>query len=78
MLWRVSCKSCNISSLWTDDPKGFLETVCLRYRHCEANLINEAFEQPLVVGRAKAVAARRGSSGKAASRAHGRDVPPPQ
>ncbi len=47
MLCRVSCEACHISSLWTDDPKAFLQSVCLRYRHCQAKLMNEGFERPL-------------------------------
>jgi hypothetical protein len=43
MLYRVSCKACHLSSIWTDDPRSFLSTVCLRYRHCEAKLAAEAF-----------------------------------
>src|SRR5713101_2641051 len=55
MLCRVSCKTCHISCLWTDDPRGFLASVCLRYRHCQAKLINEGFERPLLVARPRAV-----------------------
>jgi hypothetical protein len=43
MLVRVSCKACHLSSIWTDDPEAFLHSVCLRYRHCEAKLADEAF-----------------------------------
>lgn len=39
MLTRISCQPCKLSSLWTDDPKGFLQTVCPRYRSCKARLL---------------------------------------
>jgi hypothetical protein len=48
MLCRVSCKVCHISFLWTDDPRGFLDSVCLRYRHCQAKLIHEPVERPVL------------------------------
>jgi len=71
MLCRVSCQSCHISCLWTDDPQGFLESVCLRYRHCQAKLIDEAFEAPLLVRRARAVSSNRMNGSKtAAIRSH--------
>lgn len=41
MLVRVSCRACRLASIWTDDPASFLETVCQRYRHCEARLEQE-------------------------------------
>ena len=41
MLVRVSCRACRLASIWTDDPASFLETVCLRYRHCQARLQEE-------------------------------------
>lgn len=43
MLCRVSCEACNLSCLWTDDPKAFLESICLRYRRCQAKLAYEEF-----------------------------------
>lgn len=43
MLCRVSCKACRLSSIWTDDPSSFLQTVCQRYRHCEAQIKDETF-----------------------------------
>jgi hypothetical protein len=55
MLCRVSCKVCHISCLWTDDPKAFIESVCMRYRHCEAKLVNEEFQRPARGARAKSV-----------------------
>ena len=79
MLCRVSCKACHISCLWTDDPRGFLASVCLRYRHCQAKLINEGFERPLLVGRPRAVPSSRTSIAKtAAARSHGKHAPAPQ
>jgi hypothetical protein len=76
MLCRVSCKACHISSLWTDDPKGFLESVCLRYRHCQAKLIEEEFTRPVMAARAKSVATRIAPA-KAPSRSHPRIAPAP-
>ena len=79
MLCRVSCKTCHISCLWTDDPQGFLASVCLRYRHCQAKLINEGFEHALLVGRPRAVPSHRMSAAKtAAARSHGKHAPAPQ
>ena len=73
MLCRVSCKACNISCLWTDDPQGFLGSVCLRYRHCQAKLIDEDFAQPLAARRPKAAPPNRMAVGKVAvARAQGR------
>lgn len=43
MLYRLSCQACHLTSIWTDDPKSFLQTVCRRYRHCEAKLVDESF-----------------------------------
>jgi hypothetical protein len=78
MLCRVSCQSCHISCLWTDDPQGFLESVCLRYRHCQAKLINEGFERPLLVRRARAVSSSRMNGSKAgATRSHGKHAAAP-
>ena len=59
MLCRVSCQACHISCLWTDDPKAFLESVCQRYRHCQAKLVNEEFQRPIRAPRAKAVTRHR-------------------
>jgi hypothetical protein len=64
MLCRVSCEACHISCLWTDDPKSFLESVCLRYRHCQAKLMDEGFDRPLSPVKAKSA---RISAGKLAS-----------
>lgn len=41
MLVRVSCKTCHVDSLWTDDPETFLASVCLRRRRCRAALAEE-------------------------------------
>lgn len=67
MLCRVSCKACHISCLWTDDPRGFLESVCLRYRNCQAKLIDEGFEERAAVKRARSISPRRISATKAAT-----------
>jgi hypothetical protein len=76
MLCRVSCKSCHISCLWTDDPEGFLESVCLRYRHCQAKLTDEGFDETLVVKRAKSVLPSQLSAGKGViARVQGRRPP---
>jgi len=78
MLCRVSCKACHISCLWTDDPKGFIDSVCLRYRHCEAQLIKEGFERPLVVRRARPVPAKHLSGKPVTPRHQGKNVPAAQ
>ena len=61
MLCRVSCEACSLSCLWTDDPKAFLESVCLRYRRCQAKLVYEEFSSPVgpPKGRARATSATR-------------------
>jgi len=64
MLCRVSCKLCHISCLWTDDPKGFLDSVCLRYRHCQAKVVDEPVEHALVSRRQRTIS-RRIAPGKA-------------
>ena len=46
MLVRVSCRACRLASIWTDDPASFLETVCQRYRRCEARLEEEVMLAP--------------------------------
>jgi hypothetical protein len=43
MLVRVSCNRCCLSSLWTDDPRWFLESVCNGGERCEATLVVEQF-----------------------------------
>ena len=68
MLCRVSCRTCHISCLWTDDPKAFLETVCQRYRHCQAKLVNEEFQAPIRPSRAKSVTRTRAGEARAAAR----------
>lgn len=47
MLFRVSCKACCLTSIWTDDPHFLLQSVCLRYRHCEAKLVEESSARTL-------------------------------
>ena len=46
MLVRISCKPCGISSLWTDEPHCFLQTICHRQRSCEARLVGEGPPDP--------------------------------
>jgi len=43
MLKRVACIRCNLTSLWTDEPRCFLATVCRDSRRCEATLLDEQF-----------------------------------
>jgi len=43
MLMRVACVRCRLASLWTDEPRSFLATVCHDARHCEAILVDEEF-----------------------------------
>jgi hypothetical protein len=43
MLVRVACIRCQLASLWTDEPRCFLATVCRDPRRCEATLLDEAF-----------------------------------
>jgi hypothetical protein len=69
MLCRVSCQACHISCLWTDDPKAFLESVCQRYRHCQAKLVNEEFCRPAGARRPRAVPRARATAVKAPARA---------
>ncbi len=45
MLARISCQACHLSSLWTDDPKGFLQDVCPHYRSCAATLSVECLPE---------------------------------
>ena len=46
MLVRVACSRCQLASLWTDEPRCFLATVCRDPRRCEATLLDEAFASP--------------------------------
>lgn len=80
MLCRVSCEACHLSCLWTDDPKAFLESVCLRYRHCQAKLMDEGFERPLTAMKGKAIriSANKLVAGKAPSRSGARQAAPPR
>ena len=43
MLLKVSCVPCRLSTLWTDDPEGFLSDICNHPRRCEALLSDEDF-----------------------------------
>jgi hypothetical protein len=43
MLFRVFCVPCRLSTLWTDDPVGFLSDTCNHPRRCEASLSDEDF-----------------------------------
>jgi hypothetical protein len=43
MLVRVACIRCQLESLWTDEPRCFLATVCRDPRRCQATLLDEAF-----------------------------------
>ncbi len=42
MLCRVSCESCDVSPIWTDDPASFVAGVCRRPRGCRAQLVDES------------------------------------
>ena len=44
MLLRIACSRCRLASLWTDDPRSFLTTVCREPRRCEASFLDESFE----------------------------------
>jgi hypothetical protein len=66
MLCRVSCEACHIECLWTDDPKSFLESVCLRYRHCQAKLIDEALGERIAAHPVTPTSRYRASRAKAA------------
>ncbi len=43
MLFRVVCAPCRLSTLWTDDPEGFLSATCNHPRRCEALLSDDDF-----------------------------------
>jgi hypothetical protein len=43
MLLRIACVRCHLASLWTDEPRSFLATVCPDPRRCEAKLLDEEF-----------------------------------
>ncbi len=53
MLVRVACIRCQLASLWTDEPRCFLATVCRDPRRCEATLLDEAFVATPDSGRAQ-------------------------
>ncbi|MGH7860461.1 MAG: hypothetical protein ACREQY_24285 [Candidatus Binatia bacterium] len=50
MLVRISCERCRLASLWTDDPRWFLETVCNGGSRCEATLVVEHFRGVVIAG----------------------------
>ena len=43
MLLRIACARCRLGSLWTDEPRSFLATVCREPRRCQATLLDERF-----------------------------------
>ena len=45
MLLRVACVRCRLASLWTDEPRSFLATICRDPRRCEATLLDEEFQR---------------------------------
>ncbi|MGH7822406.1 MAG: hypothetical protein ACREQ9_21795 [Candidatus Binatia bacterium] len=45
MLVRISCRRCRLASLWTDEPRSFLGTVCHSPKECEARLVQESFSE---------------------------------
>jgi hypothetical protein len=47
MLCRVSCESCHVSPIWTDEPASFVEAVCRRPRGCRAKLVDEDMFAPV-------------------------------
>lgn len=60
MLFRVVCVPCRLSTLWTDDPEGFLSDTCNHPRRCKALLSDEDF--PSLHSRSTVTAASRYSS----------------
>jgi len=47
MLCRVSCESCHVFPIWTDEPASFVEAVCRRPRGCRAQLVDESMPAPV-------------------------------
>jgi hypothetical protein len=47
MLCRVSCESCHVSPIWTDDPASFVAGLCRRPRGCRAQLVDEILPGPV-------------------------------
>ena len=47
MLCRVSCESCHVSPIWTDEPASFVEAVCRRSRGCRAKVVDEDMMAPV-------------------------------
>jgi hypothetical protein len=43
VLLRIACVPCNLASLWTDEPRWFLASVCRARRRCKAELLDEQF-----------------------------------
>jgi hypothetical protein len=43
MLFKVTCAPCRLSTLWTDDPVGFLRDTCNHPRRCDAFVSDEDF-----------------------------------
>jgi hypothetical protein len=57
MLARISCDACRLSALWTNDPLGFLDTVCRHYGECRARLSAEAWSSRVDLAKEQTVAA---------------------
>lgn len=43
MLLRIACVRCRLASLWTDEPRSFLATICREPHRCKAMLLDEEF-----------------------------------
>jgi hypothetical protein len=43
MLVRVSCDGCDLRCLWTDEPRWFVDSVCLHPGDCRARFLEEEF-----------------------------------
>lgn len=71
MLTRVSCGSCQFGSLWTDDARGFLRTVCCHPERCLAKTMMEGADAPLL-GQAEVTPAPAEEGAAAAYRIAGR------
>ncbi len=64
MLFRVVCAPCRLSTLWTDDPEGFLSATCNHPRRCEALLSDDDF--PSLHSSSTVTAASRSSAASSA------------
>jgi hypothetical protein len=53
MLCRVSCELCGLSC-WTDDPGGFITSLCERPRRCRARVVDEKDAMAMVASGAVA------------------------